>query len=484
MMKPKTKTHGEVFTPPYLVNVILDYAGYRGAACVLRRHIIDNSCGDGAFLVEIARRYAAAFLSASDDREQLRDELGQCIHGIEIIAENHAVCLWRLDAVAREYGVEGVQWDVQCADALTVDDYNGRMDYVVGNPPYVRVHNLDCYESVKTFRFATEGMTDLYIVFFELGLRMLSPTGRMSIIAPSSWLASKAGRELRKHIVRHRQLSGVIDLGHFMPFNATTYTLIARLEGAATRVGGVDYNTYDGSMHHVAKLQISDMLIDGAFYLDTPERLQELRRVRETATVRRVEVKNGFATLADKVFIAPDLPSEGCVIDIIKASTGKWSKCLYPYDEQGRPLSLATIERQFAASYRYLLSNKGKLLKRDADQGRWYLFGRTQALKDVRRQKIAVNSLIRTGNDVKCSLVAPQQGVYGGLYILTRIPYDDICQALRSDHFTAYVAALKNYKSGGYYTFSSRDLELFLNYQFKDYHNEQPRVSEHHRPVI
>lgn len=48
------KHSGQVFTPDYLVRDILDTAGYSGPS-VLRRHFMDNSCGDGAFLVEAVR---------------------------------------------------------------------------------------------------------------------------------------------------------------------------------------------------------------------------------------------------------------------------------------------------------------------------------------------------------------------------------------------------------------------------------------------
>ena len=54
----KEKRFGQVFTPPYLVEDILDFAGY-GGAVILQRHAVDNSCGDGAFLVEMSRRYCA-----------------------------------------------------------------------------------------------------------------------------------------------------------------------------------------------------------------------------------------------------------------------------------------------------------------------------------------------------------------------------------------------------------------------------------------
>ena len=48
----KSKKIGQVFTPEYLVNNMLDYIGYIGSD-IIRKHIIDNSCGDGAFLKQI-----------------------------------------------------------------------------------------------------------------------------------------------------------------------------------------------------------------------------------------------------------------------------------------------------------------------------------------------------------------------------------------------------------------------------------------------
>lgn len=41
----KEKRFGQIFTPQYLVEDILDFAGYSGAV-ILQRHTIDNSCGN------------------------------------------------------------------------------------------------------------------------------------------------------------------------------------------------------------------------------------------------------------------------------------------------------------------------------------------------------------------------------------------------------------------------------------------------------
>ena len=85
----KEKHFGQVFTPKYLVQDILDVAGYSEKTNILEKHVIDNSCGDGAFLEEIVRRYAACFLSQKKDKRMLARHLFQYIHGIELDADAH-----------------------------------------------------------------------------------------------------------------------------------------------------------------------------------------------------------------------------------------------------------------------------------------------------------------------------------------------------------------------------------------------------------
>lgn len=57
------------------------------------------------------------------------------------------------------------------------------------------------------------------------------------------------------------------------------------------------------------------------------------------------------------------------------------------------------------------------------------------------------------------------QGVYSGLYILSDVPFEVIESIIRSDDFIDYLKILKHYKSGGYYTYSSKDLEQYINYK-------------------
>ena len=130
----KKKKSGQVYTPDHLVREIMDTAGYCGNA-VLSKHVIDNSCGDGAFLKEIVKRYCKAFLSECQNTILLKRHLESYVHGIEIVPSEYLKCLENLNDVAKQFNLYGVCWDVLCGDALKENSFNGKRDYVLGNPP-------------------------------------------------------------------------------------------------------------------------------------------------------------------------------------------------------------------------------------------------------------------------------------------------------------------------------------------------------------
>lgn len=465
------KNHGRVYTPDFIVKCILDFGGYIGAESILEHHVIDNSCGDGAFLSEIVRRYCASFLQNGSDISVLKSSLETYIHGIELDEEETVKCKLNLTAVAEYYGISDVNWDILNADTLTITRYDNKMDYVFGNPPYVRVHNLfDSYSSVKKYAFAEKGMTDLYIVFFEIGFKMLSKQGVMCLITPSSWLSSKAGLVLRQYIIKHKNLSGVIDLEHFQPFDATTYTLISRFDNKQEHLA-IEYNIYSGeslAKRYVCDLNLVDISIGSNFYLSDYSGLLQLKKIRESVVRDYVSVKNGFATLADGVFIG-SFQFTNAIIDVIKASTGEWKKCVYPYDENGKPIPESQMS-SYTDTFSYLLEHKRELSKgRDIqNDNMWYLFGRTQAINDVSKNKYAINTILKDKNSIRFEFVPAGKGVYSGLYIVSELSFEEIREVIVSDSFITYVKALKNYKSGGYYTYSSKDLQQYLNHKFTE----------------
>jgi len=478
----KKKKDGKIFTPKPIVQYMLHQQMWRKHS--FDQHIIDNSCGDGAFLCEIVDHYCDLYERRDEDKDGLKKVLETYIHGIELDPVEHRKCLENLDKVAEKYGITDVKWDVQNRDALSCHDYDGKMDFVVANPPYIRTHDLEC--DLTGYSFTEEGMKDLYLAFYELGFRMLKETGSMCYIAPSSWFTSVAGQKMRDYIMDTRCLYNVCDFGHKQVFeNATTYVAICVFRKFKDQLIKRQYVWYRNTQNLKTKdgvvVTYDDMCIDGKFYFGTPDQLKRMHEIIEygkglKGEDKAFEVKNGYATLADDVFIQEDKGQTlriyhelrpWNVIPVIKSSTGKQAWCYYPYGKDGKLMT----EKQVDEIVINTLSEHREKLEARATTEPWYAFGRTQAINDTYKDKWAVKSIVKTTDDCHPVIAPAGTGVYGGLYILPKTVEGDVenylIGALKSQDFLDYVKMLGKYKSGGYYTYSSKDLENYLNWNYK-----------------
>ena len=85
----------------------------------------------------------------------------------------------------------------------------GGFDVVVANPPYVRQELLSPIKPYLESAYrAYHGMADLYVYFYELGLRLLKPGGLLSFIVTNKWMKSGLRRAVAAVLCRER-LDGV-----------------------------------------------------------------------------------------------------------------------------------------------------------------------------------------------------------------------------------------------------------------------------------
>jgi Fe-S cluster biosynthesis and repair protein YggX len=107
---------GEVFTPLSLVDEMLDTIPITFWSDPTKR-IIDNSCGEGVFLIAIKNR-----LLKYHTEEHI---LSNMLYGIDIQEKNIIKTREKLSCK-----------HLVCADALQFDHWGKKFDLVVGNPPY------------------------------------------------------------------------------------------------------------------------------------------------------------------------------------------------------------------------------------------------------------------------------------------------------------------------------------------------------------
>jgi type I restriction-modification system DNA methylase subunit len=113
----------------------------------------------------------------------------------------------------------------------------GGFDVVVGNPPYVRPHNIP--EDVKKYlwKYYTTfvAKSDLYSCFMERGVSLLRSGGLFSFIVPQTWTSLESFTKIRKYFIDHSNIKKLIQLPHKVFADATVETCIFVLEKTSAK---------------------------------------------------------------------------------------------------------------------------------------------------------------------------------------------------------------------------------------------------------
>jgi type I restriction-modification system DNA methylase subunit len=107
-------------------------------------------------------------------------------------------------------------------------------DVVIGNPPYIRHElftHLKEHLGQRPDGYAVyHGMADIYVYFFERGLSVLKPHGRLGFIVSNKWLRASYAAPLRTFLARRTQIESIVDFGHAPIFeDADTFPCIIAL---------------------------------------------------------------------------------------------------------------------------------------------------------------------------------------------------------------------------------------------------------------
>jgi adenine-specific DNA-methyltransferase len=187
--------HGRcgVYTKPKVVCLILDAIGWRANVDLSRASLLEPAAGDGAFVVEAARRLVASY--ARLGIELRADTLIGRITAYELHEGEAEVARARVRTVLRSLGVHHRTADA-CArawiitgDFLLADLPADSFTHATGNPPYVRWSRIPpelkaTYEA-RLSREMTGG--DLFLPFLDRALKLLAPGGRFGFLCSDRW---------------------------------------------------------------------------------------------------------------------------------------------------------------------------------------------------------------------------------------------------------------------------------------------------------
>lgn len=99
-------------------------------------------------------------------------------------------------------------------------ELNGGFDAVIGNPPYIRQELIKNYKPALKRAFAAtyDGSADLYVYFYEQGLKLVRPGGRLSYVVTNKWLRAGYAEGVRHLFADKAWVEFVADFGHAKHF--------------------------------------------------------------------------------------------------------------------------------------------------------------------------------------------------------------------------------------------------------------------------
>lgn len=316
---------GAVFTKPSVVDFILDCAGYVHSKKLYTKSILEPCFGEGVFLNSIVSRLLKSFFEAGFKPSQARSQLSSCVLAIELHQPTHERMRRRLIealvgfTIPRNDSVFLADTWLQQGDFL-LTKIDKQFDYVIGNPPYLRQEAipgalLKEYRSRYTTLF---DRADLYILFFERGLKLLAQNGRLGYICSDRWMKNQYGKILRGLIAKDFHLERFINMFGYPAFHDevsayTAITIIAnqkthgKTEVAFSPQADLSNTTYK-ILNQVAIDEEPWMLEEG-----TPiSLLRELESKHPKLEDAGCHVGIGIATGNDSIYIAKhdELPIE------------------------------------------------------------------------------------------------------------------------------------------------------------------------------
>ena len=481
------KINGAFYTPTSVVDYIVETTITKdGLVC-------DPACGSGAFLVSATERLHKL------TNKPLTEILENRIYGCDISkrsVERTKLILSLLALLNKEDKEEikfnlivrdslKANWELEFPEVFGIQDTSTIItrspkfgfDFVIGNPPYVRIQNLDVKTRQvikKRWLSAYKYNVDLYIPFIELSLKLIKKEGRVSFIVSKSFFDSEAGKTIREILRKNRYIEKILDFNYHQVFNdVITYTAIITLDKQPK-----DTFEYYKIYQPKEMQELSEIKFRKEKYEDLPEDKIVINGHRDNQNLSKIAqqpirlgdlypVKIGVATLSDDLyllnngrderylhktysgqdyFIEKSITRPILLANKIKSKKVKilYDRIIFPYRLKGDRYSVleeALLKERYPSAYQYLKAIKPELMKRDKGQervkeyGSWYAYGRVQGY-NARGEKLVCPTMMP---EPRFELINDEALFIAGYCYLTKKDGKWLIKVLNSNVFWYYI---------------------------------------------
>lgn len=498
MLVPQSekKEKGIVYTP----EIITRYIVSNTLNCDSIPTVLDPSCGCGAFLVAAIEYMHKKYLVSYSDI------VSSYLYGVDVDSNAIDRVKSLLSLVVLMYEEEEkCDFHFICANTLDKKTFirlkklcKKGFDCIIGNPPYVRNKNMN--DNTKSFLSnwvsSSVGNVDLYIPFFEIGIKLLSDNGKLGYISPNSYLQGVNGRSLRKYFASEQHQVEIIDFRDSQVFeNVTSYTCITLIDKSIS-TDVIKYfrlnETNTLEKHSFSEYHYADFP-DGKPWRMRESSIDEvIHKLESSGTpLSNWKIRNGLATLKNDIYFFSPTKADNkyyyreyngksykieknvCIRvakpNIIKSEAEleqKMEIAIFPYthtDSTYQLIEEGIFQSSFPEAYKFLTEYKSILLNRDKGHGNypaWYAYGRTQGMNNFGK-KLLIPYI--SGSPVAVLSLDPDVLFYCGYALLS----EDIEELkilkvfLESEAFWYYIFHTSKPYSKGYMAFAKNYIVNF-----------------------
>lgn len=489
----KQKELSQFFTPSHIVDFMLDKIKYEYEypENVLKKHIIDTSCGDGSFLVKITEIYILSAKKKNMSDNDIVNDLQIYIHGIEKDEDTAKRCISNIINKANEYiDASNFNPSIKCTDFLAFysEDIKNKFDYVIGNPPYKRLGKIkESSVYMNKFKHIEDKNADIFGLFIESGLELLNETGKMVYILPSTFNTLNSLAALREHIILNDYLYGYDEVLDDSIFNAQVYTGIYTFNKSNYNGNVLFSKILSDTKTTNIYIKNKDVLINKCFFFGSKRILNVIKEIYN-CDKQYVKIKNGIVTTKDNIYRNVDF--DDFTINYYKCKKNEIpQKIFYPYDKKGNLINLSILYQNENIK-KFLETNKNILLNRpNIREYEFQKYGKSQGLRDTYKKKLGFSNIT---NGYLFATYLPEGSHTCRLYMIpnkTNMSFEEIVTILKKQLFQfimnednfydrkqkiyidndyvdlkKIITVMATRQANGYYRISGKQLEKLLNY--------------------
>lgn len=240
------KKSGSERTPDEIIQYMLEIVGYDKDVSNCKS-IVDPACGTGTFIKPITQKFVAGLQPTDSVIEKLLSEklirgydtkpsnvfITKIVITVTLVANNVVRDIRSVCELMKEL-------PIYCEDFLCT---NEKADFVIGNPPYIRLQNLSkAYRDfIKNNFVSATGRFDIFTCFMEQGDRILNMNGRMCLITSNKYLTANYGVGIRNYLSQTGHVRKIVDLFDTKFFGAAVLPAIIMCENISKKDADVEY---------------------------------------------------------------------------------------------------------------------------------------------------------------------------------------------------------------------------------------------------